>query len=253
MQIHSPELDKTASPHRLGAVTALWLIALAAIAAGARAQAMDIAVTPKQPLIENTRAGQSLSFDFILKNPSARKVELTNLRLAVFDSSGRLILQRYAGSGLNAVFPGNPSIDANGKLLILNPFHAFSPELELARLTYDFVFQEDAKDAREFSVQVTVEPRPFRPRTALIIPLRGRVLLYEGHDFYAHHRRVDLTSPVVAQLGVTTNPTRYAYDFCVVDDKGALFRNRGENDDDTFRRADQGQIDSGEIVENSPK
>lgn len=218
--------------HRRGAVSALWLIALAVVAADGWAQPMNITVTPKQLLIENTKAGQSLSFDFILKNPSARKVELTNLRLSVFDSSDRLILQKYAGSGLDAAFPGNPTIDANGKLLILNPFHAFSSGLALARLTYDFVFREDAKDAREFSVQVTVEPRPFRPKTELIIPVRGRALVYEGHDFYAHHRRVDLTNPVVAQLGVTTNPTRYAYDFCIVDDKGALFRNRGENDED---------------------
>jgi peptidase M23-like protein len=231
MQKLSPELDRSGRSVRPDAVT-IWLFALAVIGGNARAQPVTVTVTPKQPLIESTKAGQSLSFDFILKNPAAGKVELTNLRLSVFDSSGRLILQKYAGSGLSAVFPGSAAVDGKSTLLILNPFHEFRPALELAKLTYEFVFREDAKDAKEFSVEVTVEPRPFQPKTGLILPVRGRLLVYEGHDFHAHHRRVDLTNPVVAQLGVTTNPTRYAYDFCVVDDKGVLFRNRGENDED---------------------
>ncbi len=66
------------------------------------------------------------------------------------------------------------------------------------------------------------------------IPVPGRVLVWDGHDFYAHHRRLDLAHPVIGKLGLTANPGRYAYDLSVVDEKGLMFRGDGGRREDWY-------------------
>ncbi|MGE3459696.1 MAG: hypothetical protein AB7O24_31580 [Kofleriaceae bacterium] len=44
------------------------------------------------------------------------------------------------------------------------------------------------------------------------------------HDLLSHYRRVDPINPVVKKLGVTTNPTRFNYDFISVDAKGSQLK-----------------------------
>jgi len=48
--------------------------------------------------------------------------------------------------------------------------------------------------------------------------------VYDGHDYYSHHRRLDLSHPRIIPLGMRDNPVRYAYDFSPIDDSGALYR-----------------------------
>ena len=38
-----------------------------------------------------------------------------------------------------------------------------------------------------------LSPRTYEDKTALILPLRGKIFVWEGHDLYAHHQRVPLT------------------------------------------------------------
>jgi len=79
-----------------------------------------------------------------------------------------------------------------------------------------------------------VKPVPFRPRTALRLPLEGKVLVGDGSDFYAHHRRVDLGHPLLVQLGMRHNPTRHGMDFIVADSRGNTFKNDGKLLEDHF-------------------
>jgi hypothetical protein len=212
--------------------TVLLSLLITLVSAQRAAAQPTVTVTPQQPLIERTKAGQSVSFDFIIENKGTARLELSQVRLSVFDARGNLVLRKQAWSGIDAVFPTSPTIDHSAKLLVLNPFHSFDGTVELAKLEYELVFEPDGTDPMPQTVVVAVAPQRFQPKTKLGLPVRGRVLVYEGHDFYAHHRRVDLTNPVVAKLGVTTNPTRYSYDFCLVDARGALFENKGEHDED---------------------
>ena len=48
------------------------------------------------------------------------------------------------------------------------------------------------------------------------------MIVYDGHDFYAHHRRWDYTIPMLQQLGFKTNFMRYSYDFVPVDASGNM-------------------------------
>jgi hypothetical protein len=69
-----------------------------------------------------------------------------------------------------------------------------------------------------------VQPRAFRPRTTLSLPVAGRMIVYDGHDFYGHHRRLGLADDFARQLGITSNFMRYSYDFIPVDSEGAMSR-----------------------------
>lgn len=131
--------------------------------------------------------------------------------------------------------PGSFTVEAKKTKLLFNPFYSFHSDVKLSKLKYELFFNEAVeKNAKSFTTEVVVSPVFYQPKTALILPIWGRVLVYEGHDFYAHHRRVDLTNPVVAQLGVTTNPTRYGYDFIPVNERGEQFRGTGKTNEDWY-------------------
>ncbi len=193
---------------------------------------ITIRSTPKQILIEKTKNGQELNFDFLLENKTESNLELTKINVSVFDKNGNLIVQKSAWSGLEATLPGSFIVEVKKTKLLFNLFYSFHSSIELSRLKYEFFFSETKEGGKSFSVETTISPIFYQPKTNLILPLRGRILVYEGHDFYAHHRRVDLTNEVVAQLGVKTNPTRYGYDFSVADENGSIFRRRGERNED---------------------
>jgi hypothetical protein len=89
-----------------------------------------------------------------------------------------------------------------------------------------------AKGEREWRVETTVTPVEYRQPVALALPLKGRMLVFEGHDFYSHHRRVDVTNPVFEKAGIHRNSERYAHDLSLVDDRGAMYRTDGKRNED---------------------
>lgn len=210
----------------------LILAVIAVLARSATADPLTVAVTPKQPLIERTRAGQGLSFDLIVTSTSPATLELDRMKIQVFDAAGALIAEKLAGSGVSAVLPGPTKIAPKGTLLLMNPFHTLPAELAIAKLHVELTFVDDTKAAATHVIAADVTPKTFVPKTALRVPVKGRVIVEEGHDWLAHHRRVDLTNPIVGKLGVTTNPTRYSYDFVPVDAAGKKFKTDGKTNAD---------------------
>jgi hypothetical protein len=103
---------------------------------------------------------------------------------------------------------------------IFNPFHTLYPGAPAATVRFEFEFQ----GRQRYDAAVTIRPVLYRPTTKLVVPLRGRFLVYDGHDYYSHHRRIDLSSPAVKGLGLTFNPVRYAYDFSPVDDSRSWYQ-----------------------------
>lgn len=65
-------------------------------------------------------------------------------------------------------------------------------------------------------------------------PLEGRFLVWDGHDFYAHHRRWDFAHPAFQKLGIHNNGDRYAYDLSLVDAAGRMFKGNAEQPEDWF-------------------
>ena len=119
------------------------------------------------------------------------------------------------------------------KTLVFNPFHSFRKDLDLHRLTYKFSLSIPA-EAPEAEATVTIEPKVYQARTRLSLPVRGRLLIHDGHDFYAHHRRLNTEHAVAKGLGLTRNFMRYSLDINPTDDSFAPFRGGGASNEDWY-------------------
>lgn len=118
---------------------------------------------------------------------------------------------------------------------VFNPFHSFAGSVPLKKLRYEFAFGTEDGKLRYKSV-AEVAPVLYETKTALVLPLKGRVLVWDGHDYHSHHRRFDYTLPVFQRRGLTTNSGRYGYDFVLVNEQGVMYRGRPKDSDDWYLR-----------------
>ncbi len=198
----------------------LAMVLLAGIAAGAAgAQGIAITVHPSRPLIERSDCCQFLNFDFVATNAGAVPAELIEIRVTGVDRRGGvLFVKRLHGQ---ARLPGiatvpNRIVPAGGELAVLNPFHTHDRSVQIARLDYRFNVR---RGGDVDTVTVVVRPLEYVTRTRLVVPVIGRVLVHDGHDFYAHHRRLDITRFKDTDM---KQFDRYAYDLTLVDERGEL-------------------------------
>jgi len=191
-----------------------------------------VTIRPDTVLVERDGDSQYLNFDIVVRNGGADTVTLNAVRLEARDAAGRVVVRRFIdGSGFSpsiATVPGRV-VAPGASAIVYNPFHTLPGRLRLAALRYDFEFS--AGDTT-VTATATVRPVEFRPATALALPLAGSILVFDGHDFYGHHRRWDLTHPVMKLIGVTRNAGRYAYDLAHADREGRMFRTDGKRNAD---------------------
>ena len=200
------------------------------------AAGVEIAVNPDPVLIAPGDGTQNLNFDFLVRNTGEETLAILSVRLTVFDAGGALVTRReinrmgmrpsIATLGVTEFAPGAMTV-------LLNPFQEFSVRMPLASLRYELEFTPKESEG-EIRSAVTVRPRPFGPKTVLRLPLDGKVLIGDGNDFYAHHRRVDLGHPLLVQMGMKHNPTRHGMDFIVADPDGKTYKNDGKLLEDYF-------------------
>ena len=153
----------------------------------------------------------------------------------MFDESNALVLRRAINrNGLSPSINVLPvtRIVPGGSISIFNPFHTFDRGVPLDVMEYEFFFDIPGDDTHYRST-ARVTPMLYDTKTSLRLPVEGRVLVVDGNDFYAHHRRVPLTDPVPKQFGIEANSARYGYDLSVVRD-GELFEGFGERNDEWF-------------------
>ena len=195
---------------------------------------VTITVEPQTVYAERSSGRHLLSFDFRLENRGDKPLRVSRIEASVFDRSGALQIRKFlTAAGLQHGKDEIAALDRQGSSYIYNPFVDFPPEIELASLRYDFTF-ETGDDGEESTASVTVRPRPFEAKTKLTLPLKGRILLHDGHDYYAHHRRFDLSHPFLKEIGVTHNFTRFASDLCIVNESGDLRRNVNNSNEDWY-------------------
>jgi hypothetical protein len=181
-------------------------------------------VVPETPILERDSLGQYLNWDLRIGNDTGERIALTRIELSVLDSGGRLALRRFL-SAEGAVRPGietvpRREIDAGAETDLFNPFHTIDPALPAETLRFKLEFQ----GRQPYSTEISVRPALYRSRAALTLPLKERFIVYDGHDYYSHHRRLDLSHPRMKRLGMSHSPVRYAYDFSSIDENGALYR-----------------------------
>ena len=215
--------------HILLAGTVSCLVCSLALAQSAP---VKIRIAPEQPLIERRGPEQHLNFDFLLENTGTKALRIVRIELSIYDADNKLELRRMidengSPSGISTI----PQREfAPGNLLgIFNPFYSFGEETKLIEMRYRFFFApSDTKLSSpidyESLAEVSISPQDYRGKTELELPLKMRSIIFDGHDYYAHHRRQDLANPDFQKLGITKNPVRYGYDFCPVNRDGDMYR-----------------------------
>ena len=199
---------------------------------------ISIQVYPEKPLIEKDDDDQYLNFDLVIKNMGSHTLELNCIEVTVFDKQDKLVLRKFVNRNGRA-----PSIDLVGKTVLLpgetiqifNPFFYFAASVPVQTLQYRFLFcnadnkaQQNANTHRlpldyDISVSKIITPLHYLPKTKLNLPLKGKLIVWDGHDFFSHHRRFPVGVPVNNTPGILANSNRYAYDFISVDDIGNMY------------------------------
>ena len=186
---------------------------------------LQLSSGPSRIYIETLPDRQDLNFELFLRNKGAAPLSLRRLQVSVRDSAGRLLERRLLdGNGVRPSIHTLPARDvpAGGTLTMFNPFPSFGRELQIGSLQFDMTLSGDAKDAPEIVRSIEVKPVARQGLTALVLPVRGRMINYDGHDALAHHRRFDYSFAPLAQMGFKSNFMRYGYDFVPVDEDGEM-------------------------------
>jgi hypothetical protein len=194
-----------------------------------------VTVKPDAVYVERSETGQHLNCDFLLENLTDEELLLTGVELSVFGDGGRLarrdFVNRFSRTSLE--IPPRRVLRAKQRALLFNPFHSFAASVPLKRLRYEFAFATDDGRVRHTSVAEVV-PIVYETKTALVLPVKGRVLVWDGHDYHSHHRRMDYTLPVFQNRQMTTNFQRYGYDFVIVNEQGVMYRGAPKHSDDWY-------------------
>ncbi len=182
-----------------------------------------LTVRPDPAYVELTDGGQALNCDLVLENPAPVSRKLTRVQVTVRDSKGAIGYRRFIDG--NGVSPGiltvpNRDVPANGTILLLNPIPVLPRDLEIARVRFDVELAEDGD--RTVSASVEVAPVVYRGHAKLQLPVRGRLIVWDGHDLLAHHRRWDYLFEPIRAFGFVSNAARYSYDLVPVDAEGAM-------------------------------
>ena len=198
------------------------------------ADQVHVHAQPREPLLEATAFGQALNFDFQVANTSLEPIELRAIAARVKDEAGAVLAVIEVND--NGVAPGigvvpRRTIAPSETATLFNPLHTFASGLEIASIDYTLTF---TAGERELSVPLTIEPHAYQQKVRLVFPLAGEALIWDGHDFLSHHRRLDFDHAVVRQLGLTSNSGRYSLDIVLVDRAGELRRAGSDRPEDNL-------------------
>lgn len=186
---------------------------------------VNIKIVPEHVYVEKGKFTQYLNFDFLIENLTEEKLRLTEILIRVYDNENKLICRKMINTNgfnpsINTI--GNTNLDKRDSLFVYNPFYHFDQNIIIDKIHYEFYLISEKKE--KFLSEIEVRPIYYNPKTNLILPIKERMMIFDGHDFYSHHRRFDLTDPVPIKVGATANPGRYAYDLCVVNNDGDLYK-----------------------------
>ena len=212
---------------------ALWALSSSTTTPVGTEEDVLVSAHPAQIHVVTSHSGQHLNFEFVLTNRTDETLIINKIELSVFDEAGALARREFYDEYGRASLELTPSrsIREGRSLLLYNPFHTFGADIPLKKLHYEFSLRTKNRK-KELKARVVVSPVAYETKTDLILPVRGRVLVWDGHDYNAHHRRRDYLR--FMESGYGTNPGRYSYDFVIVDEQGALYKGRPRANDDWY-------------------
>ena len=193
-----------------------------AFAGAAAAQAVKI--LPERPYLEPAAAGPSANFDILIRNDTDRPMTVSSLTVYFADASGREVLERRVDG--NGVAPSVKTLafaplKPGEARLTFNPFPVIPADIAAKAVRVDVELSPgDGKGATVTGTAKAEFRAPPASALKLMLPLAGRVWVWDGHDLLAHHRRWDYSNPDIAGFGFSSNAMRYSYDFVRVDAQG---------------------------------
>jgi hypothetical protein len=185
---------------------------------------IHISVQPNPVYVENANGTQLINCDFVVTNTSRIAWTVREIEMTAYDAGGKPETRRIIGDNGNS--PGIETLNkrvvrAGQRILIFNPLFSFDDDIRLARISYRFHWLAD-RGEREIEVEVSVRPEAYAPVATLHLPIGGRAIIWDGHDYYSHHRRFDYMSRRSQADGTRSNIDRYAYDFVPVNEAGEM-------------------------------
>ena len=202
------------------------------------AKAVIFKISPAKPLIEKDIYGYYLNFDIAVTNQTANTLQLSSIEISVMDLSGKLVTRKNltrTGQAPGIEVLGNTVIKPGETINIFNPFHTFTPDISIATLKYGFFFdysdtpqQMDYNKKRlpvdyDVAIVKTIKPQVYVARNEYFLPLKGKIIVWGGHDFYSQNRRFSTSAADEDAKGSKVNSNRYAYDLMSIDGNGNMY------------------------------
>lgn len=203
------------SPLKAAAIAGLLMTAAGAAAA------QTVTILPQRPYLEPGGAGTSANFDILVRNDGNTPMEVSSLSVTIADASGREVLERRVDG--NGVAPSVKTLalaplKPGEARLVFNPFPVIPADIAAKAVRVEVELSpHDRKGAVRGAAKAEFRAPP---ALALILPLAGKVWVWDGHDLLAHHRRWDYSNPDIAGFGFSSNAMRYSYDLVRVDGEG---------------------------------
>lgn len=211
---------------------------------------VEIESRPDNIIIEQGRDVQIINFDFLVRNKSNDTLELNKISVSVYDSENNLLQSRFLDhNGTSPSIFIIPTRTWNGAIshLIFNPFPEFEIVTPIHKLKYEWTFSNPSDE--EFIIESIIYPEKYRQKNTYDFPLKGKVLVYDAHDYNSHHRRFDYTFEPIKALGINSNFMRYAYDFVILNKENKQFKNSGDNNEDYYGFGDPVYaVTSGKVI-----
>lgn len=195
-------------------------------APGVVADRISLVANPERVCYDE-RKTPYLNVDLIVRNGMEKEIRTTELRAFVLNPEGELLERRVAREPIELLGPGR-QVGAMRESLVYNPF-MFSSVRPDSRIRFEMHFADPALPPAE----VTVETRSCVTRTRLVLPLAGRIAVFDGHDVLSHHRRYyGYLGRVARERGWIDNFQRFGLDLMVVDAQGRSHRGEGTRNED---------------------
>lgn len=201
------------------------------------ADAASVTMSPSNPLIEKDQSGQYLNFDINIKNTSTHTLYLATMEGSVMDASVKPIFRQSLNvnsqaSGIRSI--GNTLLKPGESIDIFNPFYALAPDVKITFLQYEFFFdyadspQQRAKNQKrlpidfDLSVKKIIVPRAFTPKNYFDLPLRGKVIVQDGHNPGQGSGPVGAVEQPLKSMVSKAN--RYAFNLASADENGNMYQ-----------------------------
>ncbi|NHJ87432.1 MAG: M23 family metallopeptidase [Asgard group archaeon] len=188
---------------------------------------ISIQTEPKIIYLIEEKDSLTLNFDFLIQGLSNRNLYIRFLKAAIYDENDNLITFKH----LNHNSVGNPSINTLGKfsiegksyLDIFNPFFRFPKNMPIKYLRYMFTLRDKETNEEFYYGNIIVKPVRYKQKVKLSLPLKEKLVILDGCDFYSHHRRVALS--ILREFTnetIKSNFNRYGLDLSVLGEDGNL-------------------------------